>query len=378
MTVCKTCGKENQEHYKFCLGCGMEIGSPIPVAASTVTDGRPPVMPPEPEPPPPMPPPRAVAPKLPAVARTAPGPAPQRVVAPPASNGGGSFTDESTSLGIGKYMQMLNEDDTAPKGMTPAAAPDSHPICPSCGADATGFVFCGQCGARVAPAPSAKPTARPQLAPTPAKAARGKLVLIRPDGSEGGTHPLNDGSNIIGRTVSALFEADNYLSPRHAELNLGPSGLVMHDLESLNGVFVKLSDEEEIIDKDVFRIGQELMRFDVIHPPEPLEDGTEVMGSPNPGYWGRVALIIGKDMDGSAFPLFGDAVMLGRERGDILFPEDGYVSGTHARLSIRGERFYLADMNSSNGTFLRTRTDRAIRSGTFVLMGQQLFRVQYA
>ena len=64
----------------------------------------------------------------------------------------------------------------------------------------------------------------------------------------------------------------------------------------------------------------------------PLDDGTDVMGSPNPGYWGRLALIVGRDQDGSAFPLFGDAVTLGRERGDILFPEDGYVSGQHARV----------------------------------------------
>ena len=25
MTTCNRCGKENQDHYKFCLGCGNEI-----------------------------------------------------------------------------------------------------------------------------------------------------------------------------------------------------------------------------------------------------------------------------------------------------------------------------------------------------------------
>jgi pSer/pThr/pTyr-binding forkhead associated (FHA) protein len=70
-------------------------------------------------------------------------------------------------------------------------------------------------------------------------------------------------------------------------------------------------------------------------------------------------------------------MVLGRERGDILFAEDGYVSGTHARISCRAGRFYLADLNSSNGTFLRIRGERTVRSGTFLLMGQQLFRVQF-
>ena len=66
-----------------------------------------------------------------------------------------------------------------------------------------------------------------------------------------------------------------------------------------------------------------------------VADGTEVMGSPNPGYWGKVTVILGKDIDGSAFPLLGDTVTLGRERGEINFPEDGYVSGLHARVTNR-------------------------------------------
>jgi len=39
-------------------------------------------------------------------------------------------------------------------------------------------------------------------------APRGRLVLIRPDGTEGGTHPLHDGETLIGRGQGTLFEAD--------------------------------------------------------------------------------------------------------------------------------------------------------------------------
>jgi pSer/pThr/pTyr-binding forkhead associated (FHA) protein len=206
---------------------------------------------------------------------------------------------------------------------------------------------------------------------------RGRLILIRPDGSEGGVHPLMDGENLIGRGQGSLFDGDLYLSPRHAEFLLGPDGLVVRDLRSLNGVFLKISTEEPLESSDVFRIGQELLRFEVISQPVPLEDGTEVAGTPNPGFWGRLSVIVGRDVDGSAFPLFGDAIVLGRERGDILFPEDGYVSGTHGRISLRDGRVYLADLGSSNGTFLRVRGERKIAAGTFILMGQQLFRAEY-
>ena len=44
------------------------------------------------------------------------------------------------------------------------------------------------------------------MAPTPAPvtAPRGRLVLIRPDGTEGGTHPLHDGETLIGRGQGTL------------------------------------------------------------------------------------------------------------------------------------------------------------------------------
>lgn len=202
------------------------------------------------------------------------------------------------------------------------------------------------------------------------------MTLIRPDGSEGGSHNLREGVNKIGRNHGAIFESDGYLSPEHAELVINPTGTTVRDLGSLNGVFVRMTDEEEVKPGQIIRIGQELLRFDLIEPPAPLEDGTEVMGSPNPGYWGKITSIIGKGVDGSAFPLLGDSVTLGRERGDINFPDDGYVSGLHARLSARSGRVYLSDLGSSNGTFIKVHQERTLDKEGFVLLGQQLFRVR--
>jgi pSer/pThr/pTyr-binding forkhead associated (FHA) protein len=275
-----------------------------------------------------------------------------------------------------------------------AAAPMTNTtVCPTCGKPVQpGFAFCGSCGTRIAKAPSGQAQALAVQAalgvqrtvygaggptPAPVAAPRGRLVLIRPDGTEGGTHPLHDGETLIGRGQGTLFEADAYLSPRHAEFTAGPNGLKVRDLRSLNGVFLKISGEEALESGDIFRLGQELLRFEVISPPQPLEDGTEIMGTPNPGFWGRLSVIVGRDVDGSAFPLFGDAIVLGRERGDILFPEDGYVSGTHARISLVDGQVILSDLGSSNGTFLRLRHERDVPNGSFILMGQQLFRVEF-
>ena len=51
--------------------------------------------------------------------------------------------------------------------------------------------------------------------------------------------------------------------------------------------------------------------------------------------------------------------MLGRERGDILFPEDGYVSGS-TRASRCATVACTSRIRLSNGTFVRVRGERAV------------------
>ncbi len=206
--------------------------------------------------------------------------------------------------------------------------------------------------------------------------SRLSMTLIRPDGQEGGVADLVLGPNRIGRNYGALFENDGYLSPVHAEITLTANGTGrVRDLDSLNGVFVKMTQEEELVSGQIVRIGQELLRFEFIGTPESSPDGTELMGSPNPGYWGKLIVIIGRDVTGAVFPLLGEAVTLGRERGEINFPDDGYVSGLHARITLREGRAFLSDLGSSNGTFIKVNGERAIGHDSFVLLGQQLFRI---
>ena len=76
-----------------------------------------------------------------------------------------------------------------------------------------------------------------------------------------------------------------------------------------------------------------------------------------------------------AFLLSEDEVNIGREVGAILFRDDGFVSGKHARLAKTGDRITLRDLGSSNGTYVRIREDFPLQDGDLVLMGQQLFRM---
>ncbi|MCA9576821.1 MAG: FHA domain-containing protein, partial [Myxococcales bacterium] len=156
-------------------------------------------------------------------------------------------------------------------------------------------------------------------------------------------------------------------------------GVVVTDLNSLNGVYIRIAHDvpTELVPGSVFRIGQEIIRFDAMPAPRRGADGAEIMGSANPGFLGRICLIIGRDTVGNCYPIPSTGLHLGRERGDVIFPDDGYVSGLHCRVHGEGGRMFLTDVGSSNGTFVRVRGSGPVPRGSLLLMGQQLFRVEY-
>ncbi|HEX4352174.1 MAG TPA: FHA domain-containing protein [Polyangiales bacterium] len=400
MIVCPRCSKENQDHYKFCLGCGSELPreaaapralSPRTPPSSQLSAAQAPLIA-APEKSlqyartqqggPSNPPPRSAA-----VAAVA------SAIAAPEASGNGAVPSAAGNAALASAMmpqRAAAEPTTAPSAHNVAVAvpAPAAPVplssispnpCPSCGNPVPiDFKFCGTCGHRMPGAAGlASAAAQPSAAREVAKPSRGSLVVINPDGSEGGSFPLADGTTSIGRTAGALFAADAYLSPSHATFSLNASSSSVKDENSLNGVYIKLKRDVpvKLNDGDVFRIGQELIRFDVVSGPQFVQ-GVEPMGSPNPGYVGRLSLVIGRESTGNGYPIPPDGMHLGRERGDVIFPEDGYVSGLHCRVHYDGTSCVLTDVGSSNGTFLRVRGTRAVVTGDLLLMGQQLFRIQ--
>jgi pSer/pThr/pTyr-binding forkhead associated (FHA) protein len=204
------------------------------------------------------------------------------------------------------------------------------------------------------------------------------LTALRADGSEAGQYQLPTATMTVGRETGGIFAGDSYLSPRHATFKMaGPGRATVKDEASLNGVYKKLGRDTpvELKPNDIFRIGQEIIRFEPLATLPASPDGVERLGAPAKGYVGRIALVIGREETGNAFPIPEAGVHLGRERGDILFPEDGYVSGLHCRLAWEANKLWLTDLGSSNGTFVRIREETEVRAGDVLLMGQQLFRV---
>ena len=253
--------------------------------------------------------------------------------------------------------------------------------CPQCAqSNPKANRFCASCGYNLASVASQAPAAPAAVAAAPA-AAPVSLVALRADGSEAGRYDLPESQSVtVGRDTGSIFAGDSYLSPRHATFTRRGSEVLVKDEGSLNGVYLKLKPNEPwpLHFSDIFRIGQEIIRYEELKVQGPTREGVKRFGSPAKGFIGRISLVIGRDTTGNSFPIPEQGIHCGRERGDVLFSEDGYVSGLHCQVA-KGEDggVYLTDVGSSNGTFARLNKEYPLAAGDVLLMGQQLFRVDF-
>lgn len=279
-----------------------------------------------------------------------------------------------------------------PDAPPPTPAPNRSP-CPSCGARLLpGFRFCARCGLPVAApasatpaAPSAPPTPRAAVPERPTAEASGaapavagalRLVVVRHDGFAGASHPLDRGETICGRDDGAIrFPDDPTVSPRHARFVLGDAGLEVEDLASLNGTFLRLRAPRRLAPGDALRVGRQVLRLEAA--PRPAPDATpRPWGAPDPGHALRLVQLLDGGGAGEIFPLRPGENALGREVGDVTFPGDRYVSARHARLEVSGTGATVADLGSSNGTFVRVEGPTPLAPGDQLLLGAQLLRIE--
>ena len=245
--------------------------------------------------------------------------------------------------------------------------------------------FCGSCGARMdketggpkaVPKGSADPSDPHE--PEAGTETQVRLVLINPDGSTGDTIPLRSGDNVFGREQgSPVFQDDPFLSPQHVCFSLKSGVLEVRDLNSLNGIFYRILEPTELQHGDSIRIGRQLIRFEILDQATPIveaRDSTDILGAPRTEAWGRLVRISNPGVSSEAFLLKGSEEVIGRERGGMVFRDDGFVSARHTRITADAGRYFLEDLRSSNGTFIRIRGSRHVKHGDLLLLGQQPMR----
>ncbi|MEB2311540.1 MAG: FHA domain-containing protein [Sorangiineae bacterium] len=309
----------------------------------------------------------------------------------------------------------------------PPASPEPRVVCARCrGTNVGPMSFCQFCGARLDPATAGAPPAAPaqphpaasrpavsveappstapaprSQPPRPSASARqpatvaqyvgappvspARLVVIAQDGTAGNTYELSADQTDIGREEGEiLLPNDPYVSPRHARVVRRGSRFFVRDLESVNGIYVRLRRPEPLHHADLVLVGLEVLRFEAVSDTEKglgpaTERGTLVFGSPASPWHARLCRRTVEGTIRDVFYLSEKETVIGRESGNIVFTTDPFMSRRHASISQEGEgKYTLRDLGSSNGTYLAIRAEVEIEPGDHLRIGQHLFRLDLA
>lgn len=206
MITCPACATENPKGFAFCGRCGHKLGDQQPAT------------------------PAAKGPDM-GSART-------------------MFVDPNDAQGQEVVQQM--QQKAAAMGGPPPAGPNTN-VGPAPG------------GPQAAPPPAGPgphagpPPGQPEAAPPPAGQAQGgaalasaRLVLLREDGSEGGSLAIQGGPQMLGRDFGPPFDQDAYLDPQHADITITTDGVRIDDRDSVNGIYYRLIGKTELQHGDQF------------------------------------------------------------------------------------------------------------------------------
>jgi len=113
-------------------------------------------------------------------------------------------------------------------------------------------------------------------------------------------------------------------------------------------------------------------------PPPSVDDTARFQPVQRPGIATLIVLDDGDD-DGETVRIRRESFVIGRVQGDLIIPHDGNISGKHAEILRRFEggqwHWYLRDLQSTNGTFVRV-AGGILRDGQETLIGGTCYRFE--
>lgn len=228
-----------------------------------------------------------------------------------------------------------------------AAAPELPGVAmgASCGACQTrnqaGFRFCVTCGA-----PLGGPQPRPQERPTTPDGAAALAVAVAMQQAQARPAPLSSPSS--GNACPRCRAAWDGLS------RCAVCGFAVTEARSLSGTLIMEGQESRALPTD----------------PQP---------SPFSAF-GRLVMVGQDGRDGEQWPLSLEEVDIGGQEGQVVIPNDPFLSPRHARLTREhgpsGPTWWVTDLASVNGVYRRLRGPLHLRNGDLILLGQQVLRFE--
>lgn len=193
----------------------------------------------------------------------------------------------------------------------------------------------------------------------------GARVVCLTDGREYqvSAHPL-----VFGREAGAdVVVAGDDVSRRHAELHRDPSGFLLLDA-SVNGTMVngvRVAGERRLVTGDLIKIGDDEFRFHAAKaaPTGAVHRLSDTMfgmaafrppvEAPPPGPAPLASVLFRSGArKGERIRLSVPMINVGRADYNDLVLADASVSTMHAKIQRRGGVWILADLGSTNGTFM--------------------------
>jgi len=204
------------------------------------------------------------------------------------------------------------------------------------------------------------------------------------DGTWGRPLKIEGGASIGRANCEINFPEDARLSDRHALLSNREGKLYLADFGSTAGTFIKQKQDTELLPGDVFLLGQHLFRFTTQSLDEAEKtgsaQGTMMWTAPPKLHPGPVSaklehiLVTGEVIE--EFRMESPETTLGRINANLVFKDDHYMSGTHARIVAQPGRFILQDLRSRNGIFRQVRHEIELEAGDEFFLGEHIFRVE--
>jgi pSer/pThr/pTyr-binding forkhead associated (FHA) protein len=109
-------------------------------------------------------------------------------------------------------------------------------------------------------------------------------------------------------------------------------------------------------------------------PPEILHTRTSFFGQLQTPGKAKLILIRGEGVEGLSYQLNAEHHTVGRV-GQLVLPDDPFVSPRHANLFYRAGKLVVRDEGSLNGVFWRVHGTVEVSVGDHFLTGEQLFRI---
>jgi pSer/pThr/pTyr-binding forkhead associated (FHA) protein len=156
------------------------------------------------------------------------------------------------------------------------------------------------------------------------------------------------------------------MAPVHARLSIRDGQLQIEEMSSNGEIFVQLAAPYCLQNSDQLIVGRHSFQY--------RERPADQPGSPLSA---ELVLLKGDISDGQkVFELGNEYLIVGRSAGSWTFPSDGIMSRAHAKVYRLSDDFFVEDLGSRNGTFLKVSGAAAVPPGTAVLIGNQRFKVK--